>query len=125
MKDFVFSPLNESHVSKRIQKETKKFKSPINYCNNTILIRNNIVKIMNENRKIKINKNKFENIFICSNISNFDIRNKKENRNISIEQNLTLELINNNIKIFNKNINQCSNVSYLEYTNDTDKSDKK
>ena len=36
-----------------------------------------------------------------------------------------MELINNNIKIFNKNINQCSNVSYLEYTNDTDKSDKK
>ena len=52
MKDFVFSPLNESHVSKRIQKEMKKFKSPINYCNNTILIRNNnIVKRMNENEK--------------------------------------------------------------------------
>ena len=117
-------------IKEKINREERKrslIKSPSNYCNNAILIRNNnIVKRMNENRKIKIyNKDKFENIFICSNICNFDIVNKKENKNISIEQNSTLELINNNIKIFNKNINQCSNVSYLEYTNDTDKSDKK
>ena len=112
-------------IKEKLNREERKkslVKSPSNYCNNAILIRNNnIVRKMNENKKIKImNKNKFGNIFLCSNICNFNIENNNNNKNNYSKNNIIckdsiIEIINNNIKIFNKDIiNICSKISDFE-----------
>ena len=113
----------------KINKEERKrsmIKSPINYCNNAILIRNNnIVKKYSENKKSQnYGKNKFDNILICP-IININIENTKNSKkiNFSIYRN-SLSIFNNKANIFNENLKICMNITDFIIKNNDDKNRK-
>ncbi len=104
--------------------------SPSNYCNNSIFITtNNTAKKVNE-KKIRIyiekeskesKEKKLENAIICSKINTFDIinnSNKLDKEKITICKNSFLDIINNNVKTFDKNIDIISNVSNFKIIDD-------
>ena len=109
-------------AKEKISREERKrslVKSPSNYCNNTILIRNNIVN-RTKDKKL-INKNRYENLSICFQVINLDIKSKikiKGDEKISsICKNPNIEIINNNIKVFNKNLKICSKSNNFKLIN--------
>ena len=113
-------------VKEKINIEEKKrslAKSPNNYYNNSKSMRNNnSAKKLNENLVVKNNKKKFDNILICYKINNFNIENKKiKKNNITFYKNSILEIINNNIKTFNKKLKICSKIAGFEINNDKKK----
>ena len=119
---YIILPLNDSTlqdiqkanyflIKEKINREERKrslVKSPCNYCNNTILIRNNNI---SKKLKDKKNFNKNENIIICHEIINLNIESRhkiKNKKNITICNNSKLKIINNKIKSFNNNLKICS-----------------
>ena len=105
-------------------------KSPSNFCNNAILIRNNNIVKKPSEKKLKNIKNKFDNVAICSEINDFNVenRNKIKNENKSmdftVDKNSMIEIINNNVKIF-KNVDICQMINNFEITkNDAKEKDK-
>ena len=113
-------------------------KSPSNYCNNAILIRNNdIVKKTQDNKSFKIltkRERRFENNQLYSNdinlgISNYNLNDKKRDENISIYENCTFENKNihkNNKKEdkYKKTIFPCSKIVDFEIKNNNNDNKK-
>jgi len=112
-------------IKEKINKEQTKrnlMRTPNNYCNNSILIRNSNIVNKNDD-KIKIltkRDNKFDNIKICHKISHLSIYNDKMNifrNNNKLYKNSYLDLENNRKYFDYSNTKICSFVNNFEINN--------
>ena len=120
-------------IMEKINREQTKrnlVRSPSNYCNNSVLIRNsNIIKRNNGKIMMQTKRNnKFDNISICPKISHLTICNDKmnifknnNNNNIYINPNLVIE---KNLKCFDMNtFKLCSIIKNFEIINNKDENE--
>ena len=145
-KKYIILPLNDLTLQEiqkanyfllkeKMNKDERKrsiVKSPSNFCNNAILIRNNNIVKKPSEKKLKNIKNKFDNFAICSEINVFNVENSNKIKNETenkikdfiVDKNSMIEIINNNVKIF-KNVDIFQMINNFEITkNDVKEKDK-